>query len=209
MTNEARRGGRAGERGIALLPVCVFVILILVVWAYREPMLSKAGTFLDNGEAPKKADAIVVVAGGWGGERIEAAARLKEQGYAPVVLVSGAAVLYGQQECGLSLNYIRMKGHSTEGYACIESLGNGTREESLVVAENLKRLGHKSALIVSCDTHMRRAGRLWREAAPGLDLTFISAPSPSFDLKRWYATREGRKAVFLEWTKLVTSYFGI
>lgn len=209
MAYGSRRRGRAGERGIALIPVLVLILVIVLAWAFHEPVLSKAGTFLDNGEAPKKADAIVVVAGGWRGERIEAAARLKEQGYAPVVLVSGAISLYGQQECGLSLNYIRMKGHSTEGYACIEAVGNSTKEESVVVAENLRRRGHKSALIVSCDTHMRRAGRLWREAAPELELTFISAPSPGFDLKRWYATREGRKAVFLEWTKLVTSYFGI
>ncbi|MBA3975847.1 MAG: hypothetical protein C0504_16705 [Candidatus Solibacter sp.] len=204
-----RRRSGAGERGMGLIPVLGLIVAVGVVWVMWEPALSGAGTFLDNGEAARKADAIVVVAGGWGGERIEAAARLKEQGYAPVVLVSGAVSLYGQKECGLALTYIQSKGYRTEGYACAESGANSTKEESAVVAENLRRRGLKSALIVSCDTHMRRAGRLWRKEAPELELTFISAPSPSFELKRWYRTREGRKAVFLEWTKLVTSYLGI
>jgi uncharacterized SAM-binding protein YcdF (DUF218 family) len=67
----------------------------------------------------------------------------------------------------------------------------------------------KSVLVVSCDTHMRRASRFWRKAAPDLDITFVAAPSPNFDLKRWWVTREGRKAVMLEWQKMVTSFFGI
>jgi uncharacterized SAM-binding protein YcdF (DUF218 family) len=209
MAGGKRRRSCAGERGIALLPLLALVLVIVVVWAFWEPMLAGVGTFLDNGEAPKKADAIVVLAGGWRGERIEAAAELKEKGYAGLVVVSGAVTLYGQKECAMAVSYVQAMGRSTEGYVCAESEANSSKEESDAVADVLRRRGAKSALIVSCDTHMRRAGRLWRKSAPDLELTFVSAKSRNFDLKRWYSTREGWKAVVMEWTKLVTSAVGI
>lgn len=204
-----RRRTPAKERGIALIPLLVAVVAVVLVWVYWEPMLSGVGTFLDNGEAPKKSDAIVVLAGGWRGERIEAAAELKDKGYAPLVVVSGAVKLYGQKECPMALTYIEGMGRKTEGYVCAESQANSSKEESDAITKILKQRGVRSALVVSCDTHMRRAGRLWRKNAPELDLTFVSARSQNFDLKRWYSTREGWKAVVLEWTKLVTSYFGV
>ena len=209
MAGGKRRWRCARERGIALLPVLVLALVIVVVWAFWEPMLGGVGTFLDNGEAPKKADAIVVLAGGWRGERVEAAAELKEKGYAGLVVVSGAVTLYGQKECALALSYVESMGRGTEGWVCANSETNSTREESEAVLDSLRRRGVKRALIVSCDTHMRRAGRLWRKKAPDLELTFVSAKSRNFELKRWYRTREGWKAVVMEWTKLVTSEVGI
>ena len=207
-------GGRrwrscAGEGGIALLPVLALLAAMVAAWLYWEPMLAGVGTFLDNGEAPKKADAIVVLAGGWRGERIEAAAELKEKGYAGLVVVSGAVTLYGQKECAMAVSYVRAMGRGTEGYVCAESEANSSKEESDAVADALRRRGVKSALVVSCDTHMRRARRLWRKSAPDLELTFVPAKSRNFDLKRWYSTREGWKAVVMEWTKLATSAVGI
>jgi uncharacterized SAM-binding protein YcdF (DUF218 family) len=124
-------------------------------------------------------------------------------------VVSGATTLYGVNECRLALGYIEGMGRTTDGFVCAESKANSSKEESGVILDMLRQRGLKSALVVSCDTHMRRAGRLWRSAAPDMKLRFVSAPSRNFDLKRWYKTREGWKAVGLEWTKLVTSYFGI
>jgi uncharacterized SAM-binding protein YcdF (DUF218 family) len=184
-------------------------VAVALLWYFHEPLLSGVGTYLNNGEAPRKADAIVVLAGGWRGERILAAAELKERGFAPVVVVSGASTLYGQNECQLAIAMIGRMGHPTDGYLCASAQAESTLDEAGTVAARLRPLGVKSVLVVSCDTHMLRASRLWREAVPGMKLTFVSAPSPHFDLKRWWTTRIGRKAVSLEWTKVVTSYFGI
>ncbi|HPT27417.1 MAG TPA: YdcF family protein [Bryobacteraceae bacterium] len=200
---------RPSRRGGALLPVLVVILALILLWLFHEPVLSSVGTVLDNGEAPHKADAIVVLAGGWRGERILAAADLKERGYSPVVIISGASTLYGQNECQLAMSMVGSMGRSTDGYMCAGSLAESTLDEAGEVVLILRARGMKRVLVVSCDTHMRRASRLWRKAAPDLDLTFVSAPSPNFELKRWYAKREGRKAVSLEWMKMVTSYFGI
>ncbi len=209
MLAESTWTAHAGRRGVALIPVLALLAMVALLWVFHEPLLSSAGTFLDNGEQPHQAEAIVVVAGGWRGERILAAAGLKERGFAPLVVVSGAVTLYGQRECPMAIDFIHRMGRSTEGYICAESQANSSKEEADVVVDFLRHRGLKRVLVVSCDTHMRRASRLWRKRAPGLDLTFVSAASPNFDLKRWYKTREGQKAVVLEWTKVISSYFGI
>lgn len=209
MPVEPRRLTRARERGIAVIPLVLLILVCLLAWVYWEPALSGVGEFLNNGEAPKKADAIVVLAGGWRGERIEAASDLKAKGYAPLVVVSGTVTLYGQKECPMALAYLQAMGRTTDGYVCAESGANSSKEESETVIEALRQRGVKRALVVSCDTHMRRAGRLWRNAAPDIELTFVPAPSRNFDLKRWYGTREGWKSVVMEWAKLLTSYIGI
>lgn len=209
MTSRKTPGGRLNSRGVALVPVAIVLAAILLIWIYREPLLSGIGSHLDNGEVPRKADAIVVLGGGWRGERIVAAEDLKQRGFAPVVVVSGPGLIYGQKECDLAVGMIRTMGRPTDGYLCADSNASSTREEAAAVGQFLRGRGFKSALVVSCDTHMRRASRIWRGVVPDIELAFISAPSPNFDLKRWYATREGLKSVSLEWLKVVTSYFGI
>lgn len=202
-------GGHLNRRGVALVPIAIVLAAVLLIWIYREPLLSGIGNQLDNGEAPRKADAIVVLGGGWRGERIAVAADLKQRGFAPVVVVSGPGSIYGQKECNLAIGMVREMGRPTDGYLCADSNAHSTREEAAAVGQFLRRQGYRSALVVSCDTHMRRASRIWRAVVPDIELAFVSAPSPNFELRRWYTTREGLKSVSLEWLKVVTSYFGI
>jgi hypothetical protein len=46
---------------LVLLLLCL--ILIAVAWCWREPLLERAGTYLDVGQLPQPADAILVLAG--------------------------------------------------------------------------------------------------------------------------------------------------
>ena len=202
-------GGHSRRKGAGLLHILIAIAAIALIWIYHEPALSSVGTFLNTSEAPRKSDAIVVLAGGGRGERILLASDLKEKGYAPLVIVSGATKLYGQSECPMAIGMIAGMGRPTGGYICADSLAESTNDEAAAIAGFLKARGLRKVMVVSVDTHMRRAARLWRRVGKDLDLTFVAAPSPHFDLKRWYATREGLKAITLEYTKVVTSYFGI
>jgi len=200
---------RPARKGVGLVHILIVLAAIALIWIVHEPALSSVGTFLNTGEAPRKSDAIVVLAGGWRGERILLAADLKEKGYAPLVIVSGATKLYGQSECPMAIGMIAKMGRPTSGYLCADSLAESTSDEAAAVVRFLKSRGLSKVMVVSVDTHMRRAARLWRNAGKDLDLNFVAAPSPHFDLKRWYTTREGLKAITLEYTKVITSYFGI
>ena len=53
------------------------------------------------------------------------------------------------------------------------------------------------------------AGRIWREAAPYLDIRIVAAPDKYFHAESWWTSREGKKIWLLEWAKVVTSPFGL
>lgn len=190
--------------GLALLAA------VLAGWFSRDRWLGSVGSFLDTGGAPVPADVIVVLAGGWTGERVLKAGELVRAGFAPVaILDSPKGLLYGASECELARGLAARHGYPREMFDCLEMNATSTREEAAKVAAELKRRGVKKCLVVSVRSHMRRAERLMRRATPGVDLHFTGAENPFYQLDRWHKTREGRKAIFLEWFKNVTDLFGI
>jgi uncharacterized SAM-binding protein YcdF (DUF218 family) len=204
-----RRSPDDGRSGIALIPILIIIALLALVWSARHPILSSQGSWLNNGEDPQKADAILVLAGGAGGERIRKAHELKVAGFAPLVLVSSPGTLYGVPECELSIGLLKRESKNVDGFECAHSQSHSTWEEARAIAPVLRERGIRRLIVLSSDTHMRRAGRIWKSVAPGMAIIMVAAKSPSFQLERWYQSREGQKAVFLEWTKLITSLAGI
>jgi uncharacterized SAM-binding protein YcdF (DUF218 family) len=197
------------RRGIALLPVFVLLASIGLLWWQSHNILAAAGNFLDVGEAPQKADAAIVLAGGWTGERVLRAGQLVRQGVVPYALLSSSATYYGLTECECESTYAVRNGYSPEMFQCLLVKASSTRQEAQQMVAELRRRGIKKCLIVSVDTHLRRSRRIFKQAAPEIEFHMISASSPNYRLSTWYQEREGRKAVFLEWTKVITDLFGI
>src|SRR3990170_1881904 len=84
---------RAFLRTIILL---AFLVLLLV--AFHQPLLTAAARFLIVQDPLEKADVIVILSGGRRDERVRQAAHLYQEGYAPVVLLSG-----GEEMMGISI----------------------------------------------------------------------------------------------------------
>ena len=55
----------------------------------------------------------------------------------------------------------------------------------------------------------RRAGKIYRAAAPDLQFVVVAAPDISFTPDGWWHNRQGKKIAFNEWLKTVTEPFGI
>ena len=197
------------SRGIALLPIAILAALIALVWWQSHNILAGAGNFLDVGEAPQKADAAVVLAGGWTGERVLRAGELVRQGVVPYALLSSSATYYGLTECECESTFASRNGYPPEMFQCLLVKASSTREEAREMVKELRRRGIRKCLIVSVDTHLRRARRIFSSAAPEIEFHMVSAASPHYQLNTWYQNREGRKAVFLEWTKVVTDLIGL
>jgi uncharacterized SAM-binding protein YcdF (DUF218 family) len=197
------------RRGIALLPLAILAALIALVWWQSHNILAGAGNFLDVGETPQKADAAVVLAGGWTGERVLRAGELVRQGVVPYALLSSSATYYGLTECECESTFAARNGYPTEMFQCLLVKASSTREEAHEMVKELRRRGVRKCLIVSVDTHLRRARRIFSSAAPEIEFHMVSAASPHYQLNTWYQNREGRKAVFLEWTKVVTDLIGL
>jgi len=202
-------GRTSGRRGFTRLALLLVLVLVAILWWSHHAILRSAGEFLNVGETPQKAEAAVVLAGGWTGERVIRAGELLNGGFVPLILISGAATFYGASECDLSRDFARLKRIPADRVECIPSKATSTREEVGFIVPELRRRGIHRCLIVSVSTHLRRARQLFREAAPDIEFHFIAAPTPNFDLENWYQSREGRKWVSLEWLKLVTGWFGV
>jgi uncharacterized SAM-binding protein YcdF (DUF218 family) len=182
----------------------------MVAWLARDGWLGWFGAFLDSSKPPVKTEIIVVLAGGWTGERVLKAGELVRDGYAPrAILDSPRGLMYGASECELSRAYAAGKGFPPGPFECLEMNATSTAEEAVAVAAELRRRGVRSCLVVSSRSHMRRAERIFRRTMPWMELHFTGAESPLFRLEQWHHVREGRKAVFLEWVKTVTEPFGI
>lgn len=203
-------GRRSGRRGFALLPVLLVILVLALAWWQRARLLAPVGTFLDNGEAPEKAEVALVLAGGWRGERVLKAGELVRQGFVPYILLSGPKAYYEQPECNYAIPFAVEHGLKAEWFECAPNTAKSTEEEARVMLAELGRRGVKKALVVSVRMHIRRARMLYSELKPeGLELRFVAAEDRQFRLEEWFRTREGKKAVLLEWLKLATTPLGL
>ncbi len=198
------------RRGFAFLPILLILAVLAILWWQRHLILAPAGTLLDVGEPPQKADVALVLAGGWKGERVLYAGELVRQGYVPYALLSGPSFFYEQPECSYSIPYAEKHGFPVAYFQCAPNNARSTGEEAAAMLPELQRRGVRKVLIVSVRTHTRRARAIYsRLPHDGIEFLYASAEDPSFRLREWYKTREGKKAVLLEWLKLITSTLGV
>src|SRR5262249_47987795 len=131
------------------------------------------------------------------------------QGYAPRALVSGPSGLYGFHECDLAIPYAVHAGYPQSYFEHVEHDARSTVEEAAAMAPALRESGAHRVLLVTSDYHTRRAGRLFRRAAPDIEFIVVAAPDADFQLDRWWESRQGRKTAAYEWMKTVADWFGI
>lgn len=193
------------QRGALLWPLVALLGLALILWFLSEPALRQAGLFLDAGAAPVRADAILVLAGGWTGERMIKAGELIRAGYAPKAYVSGPPSYYGHNECQLAIPFAAARGFPAEWFECLPNNASSTRDEARLLLPELERRGVKTLLLVSVRTHLRRARWFFEKLRPAtMRIHYTGADHPAFRLEQWYKHREGRKAVVLEWIKILS-----
>lgn len=158
---------------------------------------------------PKKADIAVVLAGDERGKRILEAAQLVREGYVPRVLVSGPSGFYGFHECDLAIPFAVKRGFPESYFEHAENDARGTLEEARMIAPELRKRAVKSYILVTSDFHTRRAGWMFRKEMPDMQVYVVASPNAEWDLRNWWQNREGQKAILSEWTKTITSPFGI
>lgn len=195
------------RRGALLLALLAALLAAGLVW--WRPFLVFLAEYPDIGQAPARADAVVVLAGGWRGERILKAGDLVRAGYAPYALVSGPSSWYGIPECEGATRLAEGRGYPREYFVCAPHEARSTREEAAALAGPIRERKLRRILLVSVSTHLRRATTLMREAMPEVTVIPVSAKPLEYDPARWWEAREGRKALFYEWVKLLTGPFGI
>lgn len=186
-------------------------MLLLAVAAYftRDFWLPWPGKWLVQAESPEKAEAIVVLAGDFSGNRILKAAGLAREQYAPLVLVSGPYEVYGRNEASLAIDLAVSKGFPAAWFRAVIHRSDSTVDEANAMRRVLRDSHYRKVLLVTSDFHTRRAGRIFRRTMPEIEFHMIAARAQDFAPETWWKTRPGRKVVLQEWTKTLADWLGI
>jgi len=192
------------------VPFLIIVALIVALALTSSWWLPAIGAYLIHADQPTPADYAVVLAGdSSGGNRLLTAAELVRKGVVRKAIVDGPRGSYGVYESDLAVNFAVNKGYPAAYFLKLPMSATSTEQESVVVVNELRRLGAHSFLLVTSDYHTRRAGRYFRKIAIGLDMKVIAAPDDYFRWNAWWKTRESLKTTYIEWSKTVASWFGI
>ena len=152
---------------------------------------------------------ILVLAGDPSGNRIIKAGELVRGGFAPKALVSGPDNQYGLTEDQLAIAFAERKGFPQSYFIGLPNHSRSTEQEAEWIVPELRKLQVHSIDLVTSDTHTRRAGKAYRKRLGDIALYVVAAPDAEFNPKRWWEERQGRKAIFFEWTKTVATWLGM
>jgi uncharacterized SAM-binding protein YcdF (DUF218 family) len=184
--------------------------LLIAGFAVSYPIWFRAlGGYLVHADQPFQADIAVVLAGDSFGHRILKGADMVRGGFTGKVLVSGPEGMYGYNEAELAIPFAVRLGNPSAWFIASPNKSRSTREEAQAIAPELRKLAVRKCLLVTSNYHTRRAGRLFRWAAPGVEFRVIAARDEFYDPNNWWRTREARKCFVLEWSKTIASWFGI
>lgn len=197
----------APSKTLAIAAAAV-VLIGSPVWLPRF-CLPLFGDFLVQADEAQKSDVALVLAGDSSGNRILRGADLVQQGFASKALVSGPAGLYGTFESDLAVSFAVRHGYPESLFDRLPNHARSTREEALAIVPELQRRNVTKLLVVTSETHTRRARNVYRDLARGIQLTVVAAPEPDFRPHEWWKEREGRKTVLIEWLKTFANWLGL
>lgn len=193
-----RRGARTWLRRAAAA-AGLLALLLLGLYLARRPLLTAVGRSLVVSEAPRAADAILVLNGS--AFRSVRAAQLFHAGYAPrVMIVRGEplpSVLRGiqPQQTDMAVAVLRREGMPDSAIRVIEPPRpvTSTREEAAAFAAFARDHAIRRVLLVTSEFHSRRA--LWslRHVPGGDRLELVSTPIRdwAFGPEDWWRHERG------------------
>jgi uncharacterized SAM-binding protein YcdF (DUF218 family) len=189
------------------------VLLVAVLFLTKDLWFGAIGTALVHDDGAGKAEIAVVLAGDYWGHRLLKAAELVRQGYVPRVLVSGPPGIYEINEADAAIQFAVHKGYPAEWFIPLRHTALSTRDEAAIVLDYLRQRNIHSFLLVTSNYHTGRSRRIYLDAehrrGGGPDFRVVASGDQFFSAADWWHNREGRKTVFLEWTKTLSGAFGI
>lgn len=174
-----------------------------------------AARWLNNADAPQKADAIVVLAGDL--TRAFEAAQLYRDGYAPRVYLSAAVrdpslllldregVVFPRLE-EVTLQILLQKGVPSDAIRWLAKDMMSTATEAAATRAVVDS-GERRILVITSPYHTRRTGIIFRNALPGADVRVVASRYEEFP-EHWWREQLAARNVLLETAKLAFYYTG-
>ena len=150
-----------------------------------------------------KTDVIVAVSGDEG-PRTETAVRLWKDGYAPLLLFSGASLDPNSVSSAEIMKREAVHLGVPEDRILVEPAATTTDENARLVAQLMTSRGLHTAILVTSPYHQRRASMLFAKAFAPAGLSFLNHPAddPEWDPDRWFLHEPSRTLTLVELAKL-------
>lgn len=192
---------------ILVLGLLGFVIVGLSI--YLQPNDFNLCANPTPSEQCKQADAIIAISGGDTTARTNHAVNLYKQGWAPLIIFSGAA----QDKTGPS-NALAMRKIATDAGVpadsiLIEEYAETTKQNAIKTNELLEAHGIRSVILVTSAYHQRRASLEFHKRVDQTSITVRS--NPTFDKDwdwYWWLTPRGWWLAIGEFVKIIAFYSG-
>lgn len=165
----------------------IVVVLVLIAAVVVAAVLG-LGWFVAPQDPLQKSDAIVVVSGGDTARRTDEGVRLWKEGWAPLLVFSGAAADRGTSNAAVMRN--RAVSAGVPPSAILVEEGSGTTAENarllkpILEAQDISR-----AILVSSPYHTRRVKETFRrQYGDTLEIIARPAPDASWSRRTWWQT---------------------
>lgn len=195
----------------AISAVIVLIVAIIGLTLYLSPD-DLVGCNTKPAQAPARcqaADAIIVISGGDTTARTDEAIRLFQNGWAPLLVMSGAAA----DKSGPSNAEVMRQRALTQGVPAhrvlVDESSETTRQNAQETGRIIAQHNIKRVLLVTSGYHMRRAGLEFRShVGDGIDVRFHPVSSDRQWSVFWWLTPTGWFLAGSEMVKIISFYIG-
>jgi uncharacterized SAM-binding protein YcdF (DUF218 family) len=192
---------------VVILSLLLCLIGITVVFSRR--ILWTMGSMLVNAESPRKADIVLVLGGDYAGNRTLKGAELVREGYAPKLMLSRGTRFYGRDESEVAADFAASHGYDRGTLIPLTNPVGSTSDEAASIVPRLREMGVHKVLLVTSPSHTARAARVFRRAAPDMEIHPVAAPDPNWCRGYWWTNRECEKTFFNEEIKTFADFLRI
>jgi uncharacterized SAM-binding protein YcdF (DUF218 family) len=162
----------------------VAIVLIVVIFGFAG--FVGIGYYLSPQNEAQKSDAIVVVSGGQTTSRAQKGIELFKQGYAPVVIFSGAALDDGPSNAFAMREQALAAGIPSDRIY-IDEISQNTYENAIHTKEIINSIGAKKIILVTSPYHQRRANQTFRSVlGQSYEVLGVSAFDDRWSKSQWW-----------------------
>ncbi len=170
------------------------LLLLLPIWI---------GFFLSPQNKLEKVDAIVTISGGETVERVNEAVQLYQQGYAPLLIFSGAARDRGVSNAE-SMQHLAIKSGIPEDKILTEKQAKNTFDNAKFVKDLIQSRNIDSIILVTSPYHQRRTYLTFRHIlGPDIKILNHSSEDSAWRKKGWWKDAWARSLTFSELQKIL------
>ena len=204
-----RVGGERGGLIVRLMGLVMLAVVVLALFFFRFALMREAGEWLVVSDALQPSNAIIVLSGDdVDGNRAARAAQIYKDGWAPVVVASGAQIRTYLSEADVEMRDLTGDGVPAKAIVPLRQQALYTLEESRDLLRLCQTDHWKRVIVVTSNYHTRRARYIFRHVfPPSIEVRVTPAPDVGFQPDSWWETRQGMKTFARESAALCVAFW--